>query len=351
MLNTVPGLFLALDHESLVISAFGDAWETVGKQPEALVGQNFAKIKDTPFKQRHIQACREKKDTISVVTPHGARQFECTYKWHPGDGVSGSSVICYARDKTQEMRLDQHMIESNLELSAMARTRSLEELATAVAHEINNPLTIISGHTNALRMLIKKGNLKDDTGETHFNAVLRNVGRISKIVRSLRDVAEDGNNETARTLSLEDVVRRALENATQQMDAAGIRVTVSSDTGDSNAFGRDFHMVQAIEQLILNSLAAVRDLKEKWITIKITESGDSLAISVTDSGNGIPKDLHHKIMLPFFTTREVGEGSGIGLSIAKRNVEANAGSLILDPSSPNTRFVIKLPKSKVSQAS
>jgi signal transduction histidine kinase len=75
--------------------------------------------------------------------------------------------------------------------------------------------------------------------------------------------------------------------------------------------------------------------------VDLSHSGGDLLVSVTDAGLGIPEDLRHKIMLPFFSTRDVGKGSGVGLNLAKRNVEANGGLLSLDTNCKNTRFVIR----------
>jgi C4-dicarboxylate-specific signal transduction histidine kinase len=96
--------------------------------------------------------------------------------------------------------------------------------------------------------------------------------------------------------------------------------------------------------LINNSHDSVLNLKDRWVKIEVLDKDNFIEISVTDSGNGIPEPIAQKMMNPFFTTKEVGKGTGLGLSISKGLAEDHGGSLYYDPTSKNTRFVIKLPK-------
>ena len=99
----------------------------------------------------------------------------------------------------------------------------------------------------------------------------------------------------------------------------------------------------------MNSFDAIHELPEKWIRIDVVDSGNSLTINCIDSGTGIPKSIIHKIMQPFFTTKDVGKGTGLGLSISKGLAESHGGTLEYDLNSVNTRFILQLPKSQVTQ--
>jgi C4-dicarboxylate-specific signal transduction histidine kinase len=98
--------------------------------------------------------------------------------------------------------------------------------------------------------------------------------------------------------------------------------------------------------LVNNARDAVAQAAIRWIRIEAVPAGGSMEISVADSGPGIPEDIRARIMDPFFTTKGVGRGTGLGLSISKAIVEDHGGSLILDPSSRHTRFVVKLPRKR-----
>jgi signal transduction histidine kinase len=82
---------------------------------------------------------------------------------------------------------------------------------------------------------------------------------------------------------------------------------------------------------------------QPWIEIQIRHEADSIILRVVDSGPGIPRELAGKIMLPFFTTKEIGKGSGLGLSIAKGIVESHRGAFFFDQEAPYTTFVLQLP--------
>jgi signal transduction histidine kinase len=277
-----------------------------------------------------------------VVTPEGGRQFECTYKLVEDAGGHDSFVFCSARDKTQEMQLDQKIIDSTFEISSASRIQSLEKLAAGFAHEINNPLTIIQGQANSLFNLLKKGMLTAENGQKYIDSLNRNVTRISQIVKSLRDAAASGSEEPETAVKLDEVVKKAIDLVRSQKHMAEISVQVSNHIMQQEMiWGREMQLVSAVEQLILNSIDALERNSEKWIKVDLSHSGGDLLVSVTDAGLGIPEDLRHKIMLPFFSTRDVGKGSGVGLNLAKRNVEANGGLLSLDTNCKNTRFVIR----------
>ena len=92
-----------------------------------------------------------------------------------------------------------------------------------------------------------------------------------------------------------------------------------------------------------NSFDAVLDLPEKWIDITVTAKESKVEISVTDSGSGIPEQVAKKLMQPFFTTKEIGKGSGLGLSTSAGILKSHQGTIAYDPNSKNTRFVIQLP--------
>ncbi len=345
VLAAIPGAYVVVRENGIILSAFGDSWKLLNVSPEKLIGLKIFENKSTPFKQRSLETCFEKKETLVVVTPMAGKQFECTYKYlQPSSDWGAPVVLCMAKDKTSEMQLDKKIIDSTFELASASRALSLERLAAGFAHEINNPLTIVQGQANSLNNLLKKGMLTIESSQKHIDSLNRNVARIAHIVRSLREATSSDSDEDESNVSLDGVVKKALEYAGNQKNTTQISIEVTNQIAEDFVLGREMQLVGAVEQLLLNSIDAVDRLTEKWIKIDICSLEGDWVIMVTDSGPGIPEDLRHKIMLPFFTTRDVGKGSGVGLNLAKRNVEANGGILTLDAGSRNTRFVIRLPR-------
>ena len=345
VLAALPGAYVVISEDGSILSAFGDSWKYFNISHEQVLGAKIFELKGTPFKQRSFQLCFEKKETLVVVTPAAGRQFECTYRFLPTAAASDAAlVMCIAKDKTNEMQLDKKIIDSTFELASASRIHSVEKLAAGFAHEINNPLTIIQGQANSLYNLLKKGLLDNENSQRHFDSLNRNVARISQIVRSLRDVATSESDEEETNINLHEVVKKALELVARQKKTSDISIEVSKQISGDCVRGREMQLVGAVEQLVLNSIDAVERMADKWIKLEVLLSEGDLAIMVTDSGLGISEDLRHKIMLPFFTTRDIGKGSGVGLNMAKKNVEANGGVLTLDLGCKNTRFVIRFPR-------
>ena len=103
--------------------------------------------------------------------------------------------------------------------------------------------------------------------------------------------------------------------------------------------------------LLNNAADAVSFLDEKWVKIEIQEMNGKIEILVTDSGQGIPEEIREKILEPFFTTKEIGEGTGIGLSISQNIIRNHSGSLSVNSDCKNTQFIIKLPKKHIGKPS
>jgi signal transduction histidine kinase len=103
-------------------------------------------------------------------------------------------------------------------------------------------------------------------------------------------------------------------------------------------------ITQVLINLVNNAHDAIKNLKEKWIEIAVNDSDHYVEISITDSGPGIPAGIKEKIMQPFFTTKAVGQGTGLGLSLSKSIIDSHKGFLLIDDNCPHTKFTILLPK-------
>jgi C4-dicarboxylate-specific signal transduction histidine kinase len=96
--------------------------------------------------------------------------------------------------------------------------------------------------------------------------------------------------------------------------------------------------------LLNNAEEAVENLPERWIAVDIQDTGERIRLLVTDSGAGIPPEVGARLMEPFFTTKEVGRGTGLGLPISKTIVESHNGNIHLNTECANTQFIVELPK-------
>lgn len=222
---------------------------------------------------------------------------------------------------------------------------SLGEMAASIAHEINNPLTIINGNVGLLRRIlshIPEGRLPK--ANQYLESIEKTVHRIDKIIRGLKALSRDGFNDPYETVDLTTSIINANSLNREKFIYHGIELRQSLPAAGALIECRSVQIEQVIINLLSNSFDAVRDLPQKWVDIAVFDEGDSWVIRITDSGQGIPENLQEKVMQPFFTTKEIHQGTGLGLSISKAIAEEHGGSLELDPIAKNTCFVLTLPK-------
>jgi hypothetical protein len=127
----------------------------------------------------------------------------------------------------------------------------------------------------------------------------------------------------------------------EKLNVLGIQFELQAD--EIECLCIPIQIEQVLVHLINNSIDAISTLDEKWIKLEAVAHGDFVEISVSDSGLGISQEITQKIMLPFFTTKEIGKGIGLGLSISRGIIEKHGGTIYPDQEAKNTRFVIQLP--------
>ncbi|MFP5384440.1 MAG: ATP-binding protein [Bacteriovoracia bacterium] len=224
-----------------------------------------------------------------------------------------------------------------------AKMALLGEMASGIAHEINNPLAIIMACSRHIRIRNEKGTIDSKTLKGILDDVDTTTLRIEKIIRGLRFFARDSQEDQMVESSLTDIIDYTLSLCKERLkrESCDLKVEVPE-----NIFlvCQPVSLSHAFLNLISNSLDAISNDKDKWITIKTKTIKDSVIIEVTDSGNGIPEELHEKIMVPFFTTKPIGKGTGLGLAIVKGILEQHQGKLEINTKEKNTCFVLTLPR-------
>lgn len=233
-----------------------------------------------------------------------------------------------------------------------SRLASIGEMAAGVSHEINNPVAIIQGRAIQLKQMFEKGEINKETGIKFIDAIIKTSDRIAKIVKGMRSLARQRDDEPMTVVSIQDVVRDTLELCTTRFKNHGIDLQVS-DVPNISIKCRAVQISQVILNLLNNAHDAIEHLDEKWVKLEVSLKGENnISIKITDSGRGIDSQVSSKIMQPFFTTKDAGKGTGLGLSIARTIVEVeHHGHLYLDQKSSNTCFVVELPKAQQTTAS
>jgi PAS domain S-box-containing protein len=241
-------------------------------------------------------------------------------------------------DITKKRMVEQSLVQS-------AKMSSLGEMAGGIAHEINNPLAIISAKCHSLRLAVERGTATADKMGASITKIEETVARIAKIIRGLRSFARESAGDPFEVVAAHALIEETLSLCMSRMGNHSVEVRHAMDQSKPlNIECRAVEVSQILLNLINNSFDAIVQLPNPWIKLDCLDLGDFVEFRVSDCGPGIPVELRESIMQPFFTTKEVGKGTGLGLSISAGLAKAHGGELTLDPLSANTCFVLRLPK-------
>jgi PAS domain S-box-containing protein len=252
--------------------------------------------------------------------------------------------LSLVEDISAQKKLENIIQSQNVKMLASAKMAALGEMAGGIAHEINNPLSIIVGKLNQVNRMLEEPNTDVSRVKNNINHAIDTATRIASVVSGLKTFSRDADNDPFVSYSIRNLISEVQILCEERFKAHGISLSFSCDLEDAEEINcRPTQIVQVIISLLSNSFEAVETLPEKWVALEVTSQNKLFTISITDSGNGIGPDIVAKIMQPFFTTKEIGKGTGLGLSIALGIIEEHKGMLRYDSTSKNTRFIIELP--------
>ncbi|WP_127718107.1 sensor histidine kinase [Halobacteriovorax sp. HLS] len=241
------------------------------------------------------------------------------------------------------------LVESEKQAVQSSKLAALGEMASGIAHEINNPLTILSGNIRS----IDRSFGKEDSEEKVKNMIQKchiSIQRITKIIRGLKKMSRDGSEDDFELISTAYIIEDIESLIHERFKCNGISYNVKNTCPDEQIFCQPIQISQILLNLLNNSFHAIEHTPSPWIELKVVKSYENIIISVTDSGQGISKEVEEKIFTPFFTTKEVGKGTGLGLSISKDIAVKHNGALFIDRTHTNTCFTLKLPIQKAMAA-
>jgi C4-dicarboxylate-specific signal transduction histidine kinase len=249
------------------------------------------------------------------------------------------------RDISDRIAVEKASKAQQERMIAASKMSSLGEMAGAIAHEINNPLTIIIGKANMIRQQMEKGIAPVSTLLQDLERIEVTAQRIAKIVRGLRAFSRDSDFDPMEKMNVRQVLEDTVELCGEKFKIHAVDLQVNVKTDDQIEC-RPAQISQVIMNLLNNAYDAVELMDRPWVRLTATSTLEDVTIDVTDCGTGIPAQIVPKIMQPFFTTKERGKGTGLGLSISSNIVHDHHGALQFDASSPNTRFVVTLPRGR-----
>lgn len=253
--------------------------------------------------------------------------------------------IFILEDITEFKTLEKEIETQKIMMLQNARLSSLGEMASGVAHEINNPLAIIGGLSSYLKTRVENDDININTLKDDLGNIDSAVARITKIINELHDLSKKSNGSTFEIILFKDVVENLLALCRDRFLNCNINLIVDVDS-KVMVKTKGSQIGHAILNLLNNSFDALNlidNQNEKWIKVQTVVEVNVVKISIIDSGRGIDPRVAERMMEPFYTTKKIGMGTGVGLSLSKNIIENHGGHLYYDSESPNTCFVIELP--------
>jgi two-component system, NtrC family, sensor kinase len=249
------------------------------------------------------------------------------------DAPAGPTIHIFLQEMTERRQLEQQLRQAE-KLSALG------QLISGVAHELNNPLAVISGYAQLLTMRP----VVDEKTRNDLMKIQRESERASRIVQNFLTFARKHPMEKTN-VNLNELIEFTLELIDYDLRASGVRLVREFQTDLPEVYADLNQLEQVFLNIINNAIHAMEGVsREKVLTIRTESNGTHVMIRVIDSGSGIAPSILEKIFDPFFTTKEVGVGTGLGLSISYSIVKEHSGNIYAENHTEGgAMFTVELP--------
>ncbi|MCB9026912.1 MAG: HAMP domain-containing histidine kinase [Bdellovibrionaceae bacterium] len=240
----------------------------------------------------------------------------------------------------------QRLTEKQSELAYTARMATLGELSTNIAHEINNPLAVLKMGINIIQQKINSDFINKPEIQDLCQRLENNILRISETIIVLKAFSVDNKGINFEEIELYKLTKECLDLAKSKFKYHNIDIHLVNPEKEILVYCYPIQIRQVMINLINNAYDALLEShkEKKWIKIQFNENKESTQITITDSGSGIPKDIQNNIFHPFFTTKPGSMGTGLGLAMVSGIIQKHHGRIWVNNNSPNTEFVIEIPK-------
>ena len=241
------------------------------------------------------------------------------------------------RDKLERMTTDR-----DSKLFGQSKYSELGMMSAGIAHEINNPLAVIQARTTQLLRMYRDPDKQHELGEG-LQQILYTSERINRTVQGIREFIRQDDKHPDQEIPLKKIVDDVLAFCGQRMKNHGVNLSFYN-IDQFKVVGNKVQIEQIFLNLLNNAFDAIEFLPDKWIEISAHDANEKLQIFVKDSGSGIPAEIAKKIMEPFYSTKDAGKGTGLGLALASGIAQKHGGSLSYVQKANHTTFLLEFPK-------
>ena len=359
ILDTVPDGIVVIDERGTIQSFSPAAERLFGYSSDEVVGQNVSILMPSPYREAHdsfidrylrtgerriigigrvVIGLRKSGETFPMELQVG--QFE----------YGGSHFFTgFVRDLTERQAVERRIQDLQAELLHTSRLSVMGQMASTIAHELNQPLTAVVNYLEAARHLLARGPQSAERAGELMGRAVAQAERAGEVIRRLRQFVSKGKTER-RTENLNKLVQEALALALVGVQQSGVRVTLNLAEAEMPVVVDRVQIQQVVLNLVRNAIEAMESAQRRELTIgtRVLAADAAVEVEVADSGPGISPEIAERLFEPFVTTKPAG--MGLGLSICREIVEAHQGRLSVAAASPGGAvFTLSLPLPRATQ--
>ena len=235
-------------------------------------------------------------------------------------------IVSHTRDLTEQLRIEEELAQQQDQLYQNEKMSAMGELLAGVAHELNNPLSVVVGHSLMLRE-----DCKEPETLRQVDKISHAAERCAKIVKTFLTMARQQPARMQR-VDINEIIQTAVDVARYGEKGSGFDLDTRLASDLPRICADPDQITQVFINLILNAEQAMRDSgagSNITVSTQVAKAGQGIEITVEDDGPGIPETIRGRVFEPFFTTKDVGEGTGIGLALCHRIVQSHNGRISL----------------------
>ncbi len=334
ILATVPDAMVVIDEHGIIQSFSATAERLFGWTPDEAIGRNVSMLMPSPYREGHDGYLRRYLTTgerriigIGRVVV-GERRDGSTFPMELSVGEMATTpqfFTGFVRDLSERQATERRLQDVQSELVHVSRLTAMGEMASALAHELNQPLSAIANYVKGSVRLLEAENPDRATIRNALASAGDQALRAGQIIRRLRDFVTKGEAEP-RIENLHKLLEEAGALAMIGAKERGVRLRYNIDPQASLVLADKVQIQQVVLNLMRNAIEAMEGAPHRDLLVSALPVEDGLVeIAVTDTGSGISPEVAEQLFQPFFTTK--AQGMGVGLSISRTIVEAHGGRI------------------------
>jgi two-component system, LuxR family, sensor kinase FixL len=340
ILDTVPDAMVVIDEIGIIRSFSSAAERLFGYAAAEVIGQNVKILMPSPYRESHdgylerYHTTGERRIIGIGRVVVGERKDGSTFPMELSVGEMSSNnrqfFTGFIRDLTERRQTEARLQELQSELFHISRLTAMGEMASALAHELNQPLSAIANYLKGSKRLLD-GRLDELSGRLYsvLDKASDQAFRAGQIIRRLRDFVARGETEL-RAESVGKLVEEASAMALVGAKEHNVRVRFQLDPSADLVLADKTQVQQVLLNLLHNAMEAMDHSARRELMIQADSADDGIVqISVSDTGTGIASEVAPQLFEPFITTKR--HGMGVGLSISRTIIEAHGGRIWIEP--------------------